>query len=169
MDTSTFQQVAKEIRLIRRERGRRAHLPEPLRMSVAQLAIERDNAAAISRDLNITRKAVASWVKRYGAFPRAKRGKAAVTASKVVGKAATAAAKAAATPTSKASARARPEPVAFFEIKTSAAHSTRAPEVASTALELARPDGMTLRLSGELARELAASMLDRFTTTGGTR
>ena len=145
MASSSLQQVSEEIRRLHRERGRRAHLPDHLRESIVGLAAEH-GAGVVSRELDVTRNTIDRWVKRHpDPVPsRVKRSTKSLT------------------PT-------RQDPVAFFEIKTSPTQAARTPECVSTAIELARPDGMVLRLTGELARELAASMLDRFTTTGETR
>ena len=152
MVPSTLQQVTDEVRRLRHERGKRVHLPDPLRESVARLASERD-VSAVSRDLGITRNTIAKWMKRYPA-PSRSRSPAPQRESPVTSRAAVV----------------RPEPIAFFEITTSPAPAaSRASDSAASSIELARPDGMTLRLSGELVRELAVSILDRFTTTGGTR
>ena len=143
MVPSTLKQVSEEILRLRRERGHRTHLPGHLRQSIVDLAAEH-SVEVVIRELGVTRKTIERWVERQPVPARAKREK-------------------------KALAPARNDPIAFFEIKTGLTPPTRTSECASAAIELARPDGMTLRLSGELARELAASMLDRFTTTGGMR
>lgn len=63
---------------------------------------------------------------------------------------------------------ATPTPVAFFEIKADAPVPIGpASADATQTVELRRPDGWTLRVSGDLAKELAPVMLQKFSTLQG--
>jgi len=64
------------------------------------------------------------------------------------------------------SSRVVPAPIAFFEIKPSAslAHDHR-PAGPTSSIELTRPDGWAVRASGDLAKDLAATMFGQFFTT----
>jgi len=147
MVSTSLRQLTDEVSRLRRQRGDKVHLPEALREAAAYLAASH-GIRVVSRELGISRNSLRPWMKRYpvAPAPRAQRSR------------------------SKAQAAQRPEPVAFFEIKTSpAAAPGRAPEGATSTVELTRPDGLTMRVTGELAKELVAAMLEKFTTVrGGT-
>ena len=145
MVSTSLRQLTDEVSRHRRQCGGKVHLPEALREAAAYLAASH-GIRVVSRELGISRNSLRPWMKRYpvAPAPRARRSR------------------------STAQAAPRSEPVAFFEIKTSAATAPgRASESATSTVELTRPDGMTMRVTGELAKELAASLLEKFTTPKG--
>lgn len=147
MVSTSLRQLTDEVSRHRRQRGDKVHLPEALREAAAYLAASH-GIRVVSRELGISRNSLRPWMKRYpvAPAPRTKRSR------------------------STARAAPRPEPVAFFEIKTSSATApNHASEGATSTVELTRPDGMTMRVTGELAKELLAGLLEKFTTVrGGT-
>lgn len=144
MVTRSLGQLTDEVRQLRRERGEGAHLPEALREAAANLAAKH-GIRVVSRELGISRNSLRPWMKRHPAVPATKQSIPAAP-----------------------EAPQRPEPVAFFEIKTSPAVAPGwTAESTTPAIELVRPDGLTMRVTGALAKELAAAMVDKFTTFGG--
>lgn len=145
MVSTSIRQLTEEVRRLRRQRGDKVRLPEALREAAAYLAASH-GIRVVSRELGISRNSLRPWMKRYAVAtaPRAKRSQSTTQAARLS------------------------EPVAFFEIKTSpAATPGRLPESAASTVELTRPDGTTMRVTGELAKELAAVMLEKFTTVRG--
>ena len=65
----------------------------------------------------------------------------------------------------RATVHAKPERIDFVEIKAGTPGRTPAagPDSSASAIEVTRPDGSTVRVTGDLARELAATLLGKIT------
>jgi hypothetical protein len=136
MPQRTLHQVAQEARRYRREHGRRAHLPVALRKAVAELSCGRASAA-VARELGVSPHAVSHWRKLYPA-PRVEKQSAAPRRSK---------------------AKAALKRIDFVEIKAQEPRPvSAATEVSQSALEVTRPDGSMVRVTGELAKDALTAL-----------
>ena len=142
----TIKQVGREARQFRRKHGVGAHLPKNLREAAAQLAAVHETQAII-RELEISGETLRRWKERYPATQSA-----VVPKSSVTKRAAT-----------KPAAIRRLAKIDVVEIKASGLTSVVRPEGSMSVVEVTRPDGWTVRVTGDLARGLATAMVGKFT------
>ena len=147
MVRSSIQQLGREARQIRREHGAGAHLPEGLRKAAVQLSSSQ-RTEAIIRELEISGETLRRWKERYPAAMSA------TTRSSLPRQAAT-----------------KPEPIRpaarinridVVEIKASGPSPVGCAGGVTSAIEVIRPDGWTMRMTGDLAKDLAATMVGKF-------
>ena len=135
----TLQEVGHEARRLRRQHGAGVHLPASLRKAAAQLAASHDDEA-ITQELKISRETLRRWKLRWQAA-RVAAPRSAVTKP----------------------ARAKPKGIDFVEIKANAPRQMVQPESSLSVVEVTRPDGWTVRVTGDLAKDLAAATLAKLT------
>lgn len=140
----TLQQIGREARRFRRKHGAGAHLPASLRKDAALLAVS-DDAEAVTRELKISRETLRRWGIRYPATGVA------VATPRSVAK------------TARSTVKAKPRKIDFVEIKGTTSRQVVQPESLSSVVEVTRPDGWTVRLTGDLAKDLAAATLAKLT------
>ena len=141
----TLQQVRDELRDFRKAHGHTAHVPETLRKAVVRLC-DSHTRGAITRDVGLGWNTLLRWIEIDGAGPAA----ATRTAS-----------------AAKVKAKVKePKNIGFVEIKGATPFQLAAPLTegpASSTIEVTRPDGWTVRVTGELAKDFAGAMLGKFT------
>lgn len=135
----TLQQIGREARRFRRKHGPGAHLPAVLRQAAAQLAASHDGER-ITRELRISGETLRRWKIR---FPEVR-----AAAARSVAKPARATAKA-------------KRKIDFVEIKGGTPGQVVRSESSSSVVEVTRPDGWTVRVTGDLAKELATATLGK--------
>jgi len=145
----TIKQVGREARQFRRKHGVGAHLPEDLREAAAQLAASHETQTII-RELEISGETLRRWKERY-----------AVTKSAVVPESSVT--QRAATKPATVRPFAKIKKIDVVEIKTSGFTSAGRPEGPASFVEVTRPDGWTVRMTGDLAKVLATAMVGNFT------
>jgi hypothetical protein len=145
----TIKQVGREARQFRCKHGLGAHLPRNLREAAAQLAAVHETQAII-RELEISGETLRRWKERYTALKSA-----VAPDSSVRNRGAT----------KPATVRplAKIKKIDVVEIKTSGLTPIGCPEGSTSVVELMRPDGWTMRVTGDLARGLATAMVGKFT------
>jgi len=140
MARRTLKQVAETARRYRKRHGTRAHLPEDLREAAAQMA--RSHAVGtVVHDLGICPTSLRRWMKVYPAV-RVTPPRPSATRRKV-----------------KAKPRAAAKRIDFVEIKAGQPRQVVQPADPASAVEVTRPDGSTVRVTGELAKAAFAAML----------
>lgn len=133
MARHTLQEIGRKARRLRREHGAGVRLPASLRKAAAQLATSHDDEAIIG-ELKISRETLRRWKLRWPAVR-------------------VAAPRSAAAKPARATAKAKPR-VDFVEIKGSMPRQVGQPESPVSAIEVTRPDGSTVRVTGDLAATL---------------
>ena len=137
----TLQQIGREVRRFRRKHGAGAHLPARLRQAAVDLAASLD-AEKITVELAISGETLRRWRLRYPA--------ARISPPRLVAK------------KTRSTVKARPKKIDFVEIKGTPRQVVQ-PESPSSAIEVTRPDGSTVRVTGDLAKDLAATLLGKIT------
>jgi hypothetical protein len=135
----TLQEIGREARQLRRQHGAGVHLPEVLRKAAVQLAASYDDEA-ITRELKISQETLRRWKLRWPAA-RVAGPRSAVTKP----------------------ARAMAKGIDFVEIKGNAPRQVVHPESSSSVVEVTRPDGWIVRVTGDLAKDLATTTLAKLT------
>lgn len=138
----TLQQIGREVRRFRRKHGAGAHLPSRLRQAAVDLAASHD-AEKITVELAISGETLRRWRLRYPA--------ARIAPPRFVAK------------KTRSTVKARPKKIDFVEIKGLTPRQVVQPEILSSVVEVTRPDGWTVRLTGDLAKDLAAATLAKLT------
>jgi len=143
MAATTINELRDEIRDLRRTRGAHAHLPRSMREAAIRLANRHGSGAYAEMGINL--QSVKRWERLYPIlFLGGSHVKSAVDEE---------------------SKKPRGERVGFVEIKTSPILETRPslwPENPTSVVEVARPDGWTFRMTGELARDFVSATISKF-------
>jgi hypothetical protein len=136
----TLQQIGREARQYRKKHGAGVRLPVGLRKAAALLAT-RDDAEAIAEELKISRETLRRWGIRYPSV------RGAVVSPQ------------SATKASRSAARSRAKKFDFIEIEDTTPRRVDQLDGSSSVVEVTRPDGWTVRVTGDLVKDLAAATL----------
>jgi len=133
----TLQEIGREARQLRRRHGAGVHLPAGLRKTAAQLAASHDDEA-ITQELRISRETLRRWKLRWPTGLRIEAPRSGVAKP----------------------GKAKPKRIDFVEIKADQPRHVVQPAMPPTSsVEVTRPDGSMVRVTGELASTVAAAML----------